>query len=304
MRIHFDNVNFSSNSGPNSFGFRLAEELTKMGHEIVDYTKPYDIFLCFIEQTKEAYPIARKVLRLDGIWFKPEDFEERNIRIKQAYFSFGHVIFQSEFDKQMVQAHFGERSDCSVIHNGIRQERVKPWARENINKLCVSSANWHRQKRLKENILLFREIQKEHPDSVLVILGGGDIRDVEHMFGDGVIYAGQRSHADCLSIYSAADFFIHLAWLDHCPNVVVEALSQGCPVICSDSGGTKEIVQNNGIIVPEKTKYNYELLDYDSPYELDVSGFKLPEEKIEAHPEYLDIRSVAERYVEIFEKNV
>ena len=86
-----------------------------------------------------------------------------------------------------------------------------------------------------------------------------------------VIYVGHLPHDICLQVYHISDWMIHLAWLDHCPNVVVEAISQKCPVICTDSGGTKELVGNGGLVVPETTQYKYELTDYDNPYSLDLS---------------------------------
>ena len=49
MRIHFDNVNFSSRSGPNTFASRLATVLTERGHEIVNYNEDHDVVLVFIE---------------------------------------------------------------------------------------------------------------------------------------------------------------------------------------------------------------------------------------------------------------
>jgi glycosyltransferase involved in cell wall biosynthesis len=87
---------------------------------------------------------------------------------------------------------------------------------------------------------------------------------------------------------------IHLAWLDHCPNVVVEAISQGCPVICTDSGGTQEIVRSNGVIVPEKSQYRFELADYDNPPDFDLTVEDLP--AIDIQNDYLDIESVAKKY--------
>ena len=49
MNIYLDNVNFSSSSGPNSFGRKLAKELIKLGHKIdeQDPTK-IDVILTFI----------------------------------------------------------------------------------------------------------------------------------------------------------------------------------------------------------------------------------------------------------------
>ena len=45
MKIYFSNVNFGSNSGPNSFANRLANCFQEMGHDIVeDNKKEYDVF--------------------------------------------------------------------------------------------------------------------------------------------------------------------------------------------------------------------------------------------------------------------
>ena len=38
---------------------------------------------------------------------------------------------------------------------------------------------------------------------------------------------------------------------DWCPNMVVSALADRVPVICSNFGGTKELVRKNGIIINE-----------------------------------------------------
>ena len=76
---------------------------------------------------------------------------------------------------------------------------------------------------------------------------------------------------------------------------MIEALSQNCPVICTDSGGTKEIVKQNGIIIPESKQYNYELTDYDNPYDLDLNVMDLPEIKVDNA--YLDIKKIAQKYI-------
>ena len=100
-----------------------------------------------------------------------------------------------------------------------------------------------------------------------------------------------------------ADAMIHLAWLDHCPNVVVEALSQKCPVICTDSGGTKEIVGQSGLIIPEAYPYNYELTDYDDPYEIDLGileNFDLS--TVEVNSKNVCLQKVADEYEKILSK--
>ena len=160
MKIHFSNVNFSSNSGPNTFAYRLANELVNHGHHIVGSDDAYDSVLIFIEPSSPPRHGAHTVQRLDGIWFKPEQFHSHNKGIKWAYDNCHHVIWQSEFDKGMSTHHWGER-EGTVIHNGIELKKVEVAdpdilaIRRAYKKMFVCSANWHRQKRLKENIELF-----------------------------------------------------------------------------------------------------------------------------------------------------
>jgi glycosyltransferase involved in cell wall biosynthesis len=54
-------------------------------------------------------------------------------------------------------------------------------------------------------------------------------------------------------VFAVADWMIHLAWADHCPNVVVEALSQGTPIICGEVGGTKEMIAHGayGVVLKD-----------------------------------------------------
>lgn len=303
MKIHLSNVDLSSRTGPNSFAGRLVEKLKNFGHEIVDYSEEYECMLAFIEPRTEPRPDSRLIQRLDGIWFKPDEFETKNRLIKKTYEKSNHIIFQSEFDKKMVEHHWGQSRSSSVIHNGIKIEKIEvrnPQIKEirsRFEKIFVSSASWHRQKRLKENTELFLNTSESDPNSCLIVLGKNPDFLVSH---PRVFYTGEIDHHSCLEIYAISDWMIHLAWLDHCPNVVVEALSQGCPIICSSSGGTPEIVKENGIVIDEKFTYNFELTNYDDPPPISCKADL--SRKITVSAEYLDIEKVAKRYESVITK--
>jgi len=304
MKIHFSNVNFSSSSGPNTFGSRLANELTKKGYQIVNQNEDYDIFLCFIEPSSNPKKCSKFIHRLDGIWFKPEEYHTHNKRIKWSYENADHVIWQSNFDKQMTLKHWGIPKKGSIIHNGIEVKKFNNLhpnvekIKNSFDRIFVCSASWHRQKRLKENILFYKKFRKDN--DVLLVLGNNpDYIDNE----DNIFYLGHLPHDICLQIYSISDWFIHLAWLDHCPNVVIEAMSQGCPVICTDMGGTKEIVKNNGIVITESRPYNFELTDYDNPYPLTIEPSVFTTDKKEVLFD-LNIEKVANQYIEVFNESL
>lgn len=305
MNIFLDNVDLNSQSGPNTFGRRLALQLQKMGHRIVSYDQPHDVHLAFIAF---AHPpkIKNTILRMDGIEFKPEGFQEKNAPLKFSYKNALKVVCQSKFDKQMITKWFGDRRNISVIGNGIELKKYEPIKElKHLDEMIFCcSASWHPQKRLYDNIRLFQHIRKQlkekGQEARLYIFGRGANLTEGSPGLENVFHLGQESQETCLRFYATADYGIHLGWLDHFPNSVVEMLSQRLPIIYSNSGGMNEVVRNNGISIDEKEEYNFELTDYDDPPSLDFNDFKLPE-KIEVKDiSYLDIQNVAEKYLRIF----
>lgn len=299
LKVHFTGVDFSSRTGPNTFAFRLADRMRKNGHFIAD-EDDYDIALVFIEPSTNINYKKPFVQRLDGIWSKPNEFKTKNTRIKKIYDHASGVVFQSEFNKKQIEKWFNHTKNKNiVINNGIEiieLNHIEPRLEEmryQYDKIFVSSANWHPQKRLNENIRLFQHLRdKFYPNSCLIVMGNNP----EYVADKDIFYTGSLSHEMCLQIYSMSDWMIHLGYADHCPNTVIEALSQYVAVICSDVGGTKEIVKNNGFMIQEKQKYNFELFDYDNPPMLDdFSDISiLPE--IDVDNKHIDIFDVCEKY--------
>ncbi len=114
-----------------------------------------------------------------------------------------------------------------------------------------------------------------------------------------IVLMGDLDYMSLLSLYKRSTTFVHLAYLDHCPNVVVDAQAAGCLVICSSTGGTSEIV-SNGIIVIEKDWDLKPLKLYSPPkmnYELtsNVSTIKCKEIKN-------NIVDCAKSYYNVFER--
>lgn len=280
MKIHCDGVNFASSTGPNTFANRLARGLFESGHTIVDRGPDADVSLVFIEATGQ--PLAKKVVqRLDGIWFKPEDYNTKNAGIVSLYHTADAVVFQSGFDSRMAVKWFGEPArgakHSRVIKNGINIAPVTELTipslitmRNTYKKMYVCSANWHLQKRLSENVRLFKQLRATEPNSCLIVLGNNpDVMVADpHIF-----YAGSQPPEVYNQVYSACDWMLHLAWADHCPNVVIEALAQGTPVVCSSTGGTRELVADYGITLDDVGEpYDFQLYDYDRPPLVDMTG--------------------------------
>jgi glycosyltransferase involved in cell wall biosynthesis len=285
LNIFTHNFNPNSNSGPNKFTRQLFAHLIDNDKvNIVNNQQAADVEFCLIQQS--ASKVKPMLLRLDGIWFNSDqDYNFQNAPIKYAYDNADAVVFQSEFNKILTEKWFGKHKNCYIIRNApdisyvdsinpedhlpelILREKREIWS-------CASS--WRPHKRLKENIRYFLEYAPQ--DAVLHIAGNGAI---EHDFAGWstdqfkrIKYLGELDYPSLISLYKKSSTFIHLSYLDHCPNVVVDAQSAGCKIVCSSSGGTSEIV-NNGIVINEDEwdysplkLYHPPVMDFDNCVEI------------------------------------
>jgi len=117
-----------------------------------------------------------------------------------------------------------------------------------------------------------------------------------------IFYTGSLPEHLYLEVFSMADWTLHLAYCDHAPNVIIESISQNTPVICSDVGGTKEIVGEFGMVLKEKLPFSFEPFDYDKPPYIDVTQLtKLPKKGMLGKSSEIDIKSITVQYIQLFE---
>lgn len=269
MNVLFDNVNFESSSGPNQFGRKLAKSIVTLGHNVTDTSDHADVQLSFISITRKMLPT---VLRLDGIYFNTvQDWERLNEPIQRSYELAEAVVTQSRFNAKLIEKYFGIHKNMCTIPNGTDMTLIN-----NIPKLshpefrgysdiwcCASS--WRSHKRLKDNVRYF--LENANSDTCLIVAGNNPDYTIDH---ERVYYAGNLDWKTLISLYKASSIFIHLAWLDHCPNVVVDARASGCKIVCSSTGGTKEIAGTDAIIIEEE-EWDYEPTMLYEPPELDFN---------------------------------
>jgi len=290
MNIHLENVNLQSTSGPNHF----ASKLIKYSTVTYDHSKAPDLKLCFIES--HAIGKTPLIQRLDGIYFNTEQpYRLQNYNIQKTYENAAGVIFQSHFNKELTTRYFGDHKNSTIIHNGADVDfidKIPPLNSKQLDKYenvwcCASS--WRPHKRLAENIAYFLEHSSEKD---CLIIAGSNAEDIPR--NDKIFYAGQLNIQQLTSLYKRSKYFIHLAWLDHCPNVVVDAAASGCQIICSSAGGTKEIAGSNATVIEEE-EWNFEPVKLYEPPELDFTK-KIKNDYIHDY----DMKKVAEKYEDFF----
>jgi glycosyltransferase involved in cell wall biosynthesis len=96
------------------------------------------------------------------------------------------------------------------------------------------------------------------PDAHLLLVGDGPERSAvraraaELDLTDAVTFVGSVPQADLPALYRAADVFALSSDFDNSPNVVLEAMASGLPVVATDVGGVREFVAEGvgGAVVP------------------------------------------------------
>tara|TARA_Y100001937_G_scaffold18642_1_gene25687 strand:- start:37012 stop:37914 length:903 start_codon:yes stop_codon:yes gene_type:complete len=251
VNVFLENVNLNSNSGPNYFAQKLKKYLSLRGVQF-DESYKQDLKLTFIEShgVKSNLPMIQ---RLDGIYFNSNfDCDKMNANIKRTYENATAVVFQTNFNKDLIFNWFGPHDKYSVINNGsdiLSIENTEPYYfdfTKNFENIWSCAAKWHNFKRLKDNVEYFLSFSNE--DDCLIVTGLNPDYVVEH---PRIFYVGNLDVQRLLGVFKASKYFIHLAYLDHCPNVVIDARACGAKIICASSGGTKEIAGSDAIIIED-----------------------------------------------------
>lgn len=155
---------------------------------------------------------------------------------------------------------FEDKYSVSIIENGVDNQFFVPVERtkcEEIKILFVSRLI--EGKGLQFIIPHLKEVQeKVHSQCSqsirLVIVGDGPYRNALEQLvettgtQDLVSFEGRKDKQQVREYYQAADMFILPSLSEGMPNVVLEAMASGLPILMTPCEGSKELVTDNGFI--------------------------------------------------------
>jgi glycosyltransferase involved in cell wall biosynthesis len=106
------------------------------------------------------------------------------------------------------------------------------------------------------------DVRRHAQDAVLVFVGEGPQRQALEAqasalgIAEAVIFAGYAAQEDTPSWYRTADVFALPSDFDNSPNVVLEAMAAGLPVVATDVGGLRDYIAppDNGLLVPKGSR--------------------------------------------------
>jgi glycosyltransferase involved in cell wall biosynthesis len=300
-------LNKKFKGGPSVFRNRIAQALDKIDDiKVVRNTSDkFDIELAVIRILhKHNRP---KILRVDGCYYTEGQHRSANKELINAMRSVDHVVFQSYFSKKMCYNILGMKPRSrSIIRNGIDFSYIddvapNPDIKSNS---FVACSMWRDSKRPISMIKGFLEAGVKID---FYIIGDGVDR-AWHKKHRNIHVLGKKSEQESIAIMKRCKWMIHLCYIDSCPNVVVEGLSCGLSVLCTNLGGTKELVKDNGVVL-EVDKWNGKpqkprRLDSLSPGAVAAGIHVLLKKKIEPRSDELNMKRVAEQYAELIRRHV
>ena len=206
------------------------------------------------------------IIRFDGGGIdNTKNISEAKNNLNKIMQKGNYVIFQSRFCRNFFKNEFGYLPNNIVIHNGAKKlykskKRGQNFSKESIGipqneNYFVVAGRFTRRKRIKETITFFRELNKYN----LVVLS--NIPKKEIIKSKRIKYLGMQNPFVAKQIISNSRALIHMDCYDWCPNIIISAIVDGVPVICSNYGGSPELVKKNGIIIQEFPKDLYSNLD-------------------------------------------
>ncbi len=314
---------FNKKIGPYIFLERISKKFKKNGINLTNKFDPFYDFAIFANTNKSIYK-KPYFLRIGGIFFDKKNTAintfEANKEIFESIDNSAGTIFVSEFTKNLVKKfHKNLKVPNVVINNSVPLNLFSSKGNNLRDKLklksndfvIITSAVWRRHKRLNEIIKLFYKLKTEINNLKLIILGEYNLKKIE----PDIILAGNIEHYNLPEWYRTANVYIHLSWIDHSPNTLVEAIACGLPSLCTNNGGTHELIEktNSGIVSNADKNYDYQLVDYYNPpepnYDLLTNDFmKLYNDyeflKKRINTEPIDISKAALKYLNFFEESL
>jgi glycosyltransferase involved in cell wall biosynthesis len=310
MTILFPDVS-NPGTGKGFFLNGLVQQLEKLHVKIVfDRAEPHDLSFENIRIKSKSYcPI---VVRFDGVYHDTRiDWRAKNQGMVDAATRASAIICQSRFGKEMVVSFLKASPEKTfIINNGSDPDSPIQLPEQTHEHNFIAVAVWRPHKRLRETIDGF--MAADIPDSVLRIfgkMGKGMDETIKRKANSKIIFMDHYTdRAQLLGYMKAATAMLHLCWFDCCPNSVVEAINQKCPVICSNEGGTHELVYpSNGIVLQLDQPYDYSPIDLYNPPPIDINKVAeacrmVAEKRPEITNDHVNIETIAWRYKNVFER--
>ena len=169
-----------------------------------------------------------------------------------------HILCNSRYVRDLlVSAYRVPSNRVTVVPNGVDSEFFGPPARERPSGplRLLTVARLVPDKDHDTLLMAFARIASRHPEAELWLVGDGPRRQaLEHKAGDLALNGRVRffsGQPDLRAFYHRAHLFVLSSVAEALPNVILEAMAAGLPIVATRVGGIPEVVveKSTGLLV-------------------------------------------------------
>lgn len=175
--------------------------------------------------------------------------------IKKVWHTASAVVANSQGLKELALK-TNKKQAIELIYNGIDTQLFKPNDLPDSAFCILCVARLIERKGIKYLIEATDRLLKDNKKVKLVLVGEGNIkaelkgevsrRGIENQ----VEFMGLVAQADLPKVYNQAKVFVLPSLNEGMSNTILEAMACGLPIIATNTGGTQELVRDNGFVVP------------------------------------------------------
>ena len=146
--------------------------------------------------------------------------------------------------------------DIKVIPNGVDVNEFSPNVSETGPGLKILTvARLIERKGIEYLIDAVSKLKLRIPELSLTVVGSGNLKSVleeqakEKMNSDSIRFLGEIPHNELAAIYSSHDIFVLPSLNEGMSNALLEAMASGLPIITTFTGGSKELLNGNAVLI-------------------------------------------------------
>lgn len=153
----------------------------------------------------------------------------------------------------MLKAYGVSEQSVICINNGVDIKRYYHKKHKNITFINVGRHD--KNKNQQEIIRQFAKLHRKYKNGSLILCGDGselhNNKDLAEQLGikDCVFFAGNVPNVQ--DYLAKSDIYVQASHREGLPLTTIEAAASGLPIIATDVGGMKNIVRENGILIPD-----------------------------------------------------